>query len=76
MSQMPRWYRKQLYEHRLGLDSPNAGYMDRDDAVARRRAVQQKLDKDDRDHAKHLENRTNSYLSQLTNPLTQRKDDI
>ena len=73
MSQAPRWYRKQLYEHKLGLDSPNAGYMDISDAQARRNAVEEKLRQDDRDFAQNQAQRTQSYLNQLSGSKPERK---
>lgn len=65
MSQMPRWYRRQWYEHKLGLDSPNAGYIDQAEASAMRKAVNDQLDRDDRDFAQHQQQRTQHYSEQL-----------
>lgn len=64
MAQLPKWYRRKQYEHKLRhiLNNPLA---DISDVQAARRAVDKKLENDDRDYSQQQHNKVNKLLEKL-----------
>lgn len=69
MAQSPQWYRKKLYEHKLGLDSPNADLLDIKDYSARKKAVEDKLREDDRKYTHSIKSLASKYKKELQNEI-------
>lgn len=64
MSQMPRWARKQMYEQKLA-DTINNPYTDQAVAAAARKAIEEKLDDDDRKFRLSQEKLTRQFKDEL-----------
>jgi len=64
MSQMPRWYRKQVLENKLRevLYNPLS---DVSDVQAAKKAINKKLDQQDRDYEYYQITKVNKYLDKL-----------
>jgi len=64
MSQLPRWYRKQILENKLRKVLYNP-LTDVSDVQAAKKAIDKKLDQQDREYRYSQAAKTNRYLAEL-----------